>query len=136
MTQSFHYNPGARSPNEGSKLPLVQISLIGQEGQSISAEALVDSGASINVLPHRLGLAIGGDWETAPSIPPLAGNLAQQEAKALFARVVIRHFPTIELIFGWSQSDNIPVILGQTDFFQKHNIAFFGGNGRFEISLP
>jgi hypothetical protein len=43
-------------------LPKIPVSLSFQ-GSAVSAEALLDSGATVNVLPYELGLQLGAVWE-------------------------------------------------------------------------
>jgi hypothetical protein len=46
------------------------------ENQEIEAVGLVDSGATVNVLPYELGLELGGVWDDHRAIIQLAGNLS------------------------------------------------------------
>ena len=51
---------------------------------------------------------------------------------------VIGAFAPVRLAFAWAQSDAVPVILGQTNFFHEFDVLFmrsrgvFEGNGRAE----
>jgi len=80
---------------------------------------LVDSGATVNVLPYELGLQLGGVWEDSRAIIQLAGNLSNQPAMPLAAIAQIREFSPVELVFAWSRNSNVPLILGQTNFFRN-----------------
>ena len=51
--------------------------------RSVETLALLDSGASVNVIPYGLGLELGAVWEDLMLAIPLAGNLAQSDSRAL-----------------------------------------------------
>ena len=102
-------------------------------GKSIDVLGLVDSGASINVLPYTIGLELGAIWEEQTTFFKLSGNLANQEARGLLLRAKIADFPPINLAFGWTESDDMPVILGQINFFTTFDIFFYGSQYEFEI---
>lgn len=44
---------------------------------SLEVAALLDTGASVNVLPYEIGLQLGAIWENQTVSIPLSGNLAQ-----------------------------------------------------------
>jgi hypothetical protein len=37
------------------------------------------------------------------------------------------------LVFAWTRADNIPVILGQINFFLTFDVCFFRGESIFEV---
>jgi hypothetical protein len=45
--------------------------------------ALLDTGASVNVLPYEIGLQLGAVWEEQIVPIQLSGNLARMEARGL-----------------------------------------------------
>jgi hypothetical protein len=47
----------------------------------------------------------------------LTGNLAQYEACPLIVSAKIGKFESVRLAFAWTQAENIPLILGQVNFF-------------------
>lgn len=55
--------------------------------RSIEAVGLLDTGAAINVMPYRLGLALGAVWEEQTIVVPLVGNLGQFEARVCVSTV-------------------------------------------------
>ena len=60
-------------------------------GQSLNAEGLLDTGASVNVLPYELGLQLGLVWENETLSVVLAGNLARFEARAVVVNAELVH---------------------------------------------
>ena len=61
------------------RLPLI----LHYGGQRVEAIGLVDSGATVNVLPYRVGLALGALWSAQRATLRLAGNLAHVPAQPL-----------------------------------------------------
>ncbi len=66
----------------------------------LNTEGLLDTGASVNVLPYELGLQLGLIWENETLSVLLAGNLARFEARAVVIKAQISSFPTISLAFA------------------------------------
>ena len=100
---------------------------------TVQAEALLDTGSSINVLPFETGLRLGALW--APEAPKLAlaGNLARFPAQPLLVDVRIRGFEPVRMAFAWTRSDDAPLIFGQVNFFLEFNVCFFRDAGYFEL---
>ncbi len=94
---------------------------------------MVDSGATANVLPYELGLQLGGVWEDRRAVIQLAGNLGNQQAMPFSAIAQIGEFLPTELVFAWSKSFNIPMILGQTNFFLEFDVCFYRSTSEFKV---
>jgi hypothetical protein len=103
------------------------------DGQSLNTEGLLDTGASVNVLPYELGLQLGLIWEDETLSVLLAGNLARFEARAVVVDAQVSSFPTINLAFAWTQAPNVPLILGQANFFFEFDVCFFRARSEFEV---
>jgi len=63
----------------------------------------------------------------------LTGNLAQQEARVLIMTGTVSNFPSVQLAFAWTKSDDIPLILGQVNFFMEFDVCFYRSQSAFEI---
>ena len=128
----FKYSTTGPNQNEFDSLPRISLGL--QRGdRSIKAVGLVDSGATVNVLPHELGLQLGAVWDDRRAIIQLTGNLGNQSAMAFSATAEIGSFPLTELVFAWTRSSNTPLILGQTNFFLEFDVCFYRSKSEFEI---
>lgn len=101
---------------------------------SVKSTGLLDTGATINVLPYNLGLELGAIWENQTVFIPLAGNLEQVEARGLIVSGIIDKFAPVRLAFAWAKSNNLPLILGQLNFFTEFNVCFYASQRTFEIS--
>jgi hypothetical protein len=131
MNKRFPYStpPGRNRP-----FPWLPISLsVGK--RQISSYGLLDSAATVNVLPYHLGEQLGAVWDQQTITMELSGNLAQLESRGLLVTAIVEGFAPVQLGFAWTQSDNVPLILGQVNFFETFDVCFFRSEFAFEISL-
>jgi len=128
----FDYIEADPSLGPASALPYAPIALqFG--GREIRVSALVDSGATLNVLPYDVGLQLGAVWERQTVPVRLGGNIADSEARAIVVLGRIGRFAPVRLAFAWTRSNRVPVILGQTNFFMEFDIRFCRSQLFFEI---
>jgi len=118
--------------SDGEALPTIPITLSCADF-SVSVNALLDSGSTVNLLPYDIGLRLGAIWEEQIVRLPLAGNLAKVEARGLFVRVQIGNLEPVRLAFAWAQASNVPLILGQTNFFREFDVCFQRSRRMIEI---
>jgi hypothetical protein len=130
----FKYSTTSPTQNEFDSLPRIPL-ILRRGDRSIDAIGLVDSGATVNVLPYELGIQLGTEWDDRKAIIQLSGNLGNQPAMPLSATVEIETFPQTELLFAWARSPNAPLILGQTNFFLEFDVCFYRSRSEFEIKL-
>ena len=101
--------------------------------RSLEVTALLDTGASVNVLPYEIGLQLGAIWENQTVSIPLSGNLGQSNARGLVVSGAIAQFPPVLLAFAWTESRDVPVILGHMNFFAEFNVCFYRHELAFEV---
>lgn len=118
--------------DRSSILPYLPITLT-NEKRSIEVMALLDTGASVNVLPYKIGLELGAVWENQIVQIPLSGNLAHSESRGLFLTGTVVHFPPVSLAFAWTEASDVPVILGHMNFFTEFNVCFYRDELTFEV---
>jgi hypothetical protein len=104
-------------------LPMIPITLSCADF-CVSANALLDTGSTVNLLPYDIGLQLGASWDRQTIRLPLAGNLASAEARGLFVHVQIGDLEPVRLAFAWTQASEVPLILGQTNFFREFDVYF------------
>ncbi len=131
--KQFSYTQSAAFSKLDSGLPFLQISLIRGE-QTILVPALVDSGASISVLPYDVGLQLGLEWENQTYPIDLTILLQGASAYGVVLMGKIDPFPAVPLAFAWTQRNDSRLILGQLNFFQQFDVFFYGSKNRFEIA--
>lgn len=119
---------------EAAMLPFLPINLNFGEN-SIQTAGLLDTGATVNVLPYTIGLELGAQLEELAHPLVLTGNLANFEAKAIIVNCVVGDYPSVRLAFAWTKSNEVPVLLGQTNFFMTFNVCFFRPELFFEVKI-
>jgi hypothetical protein len=100
---------------------------------SLDVHALLDTGSTVNLLPYGIGVQLGADWAGQTIRVPLAGSLAGYEARALLVSGLVAHFPAVPLAFAWADTDDVPLLLGQINFFQEFDVCFFRSRLTFEV---
>jgi hypothetical protein len=101
--------------------------------RSLEVMALLDTGASVNVLPYDIGLQLGAVWENQTLSIPLSGNLAQSDSRGLIVSGTAAQFSPVLLAFAWTELRDAPVILGHMNFFAEFNVCFYRHELAFEI---
>ena len=117
---------------DASLMPLVPV-ILSSERHSLQAQALLDTGATVNVLPYGLGVKLGAVWN--PQLPPLrlTGALARFEARPLKVGCSVGRFEALPLIFAWSLAEDIPLIFGHVNFFMEFDVCIYRSQFWFEL---
>lgn len=84
------------------------------------------------MLPYEAGLLLGEIWDDRKANIRLSGNLGNFPATPLTAIAKIGDFQPVRLVFAWVKSD-VPLILGQTNFFMEFDVCFSRSKLEFEI---
>lgn len=130
--QQFNFLEGFDTFGVPDALPQLPLSLT-YRSSSVEVLALLDTGASVNVLPYSVGVQLGAIWEEQTTSVTLAGNLASVEARGLLISAQISNFDPVQLVFAWSLSDNAPLLLGRMNFFLEFDVCFYRSQLAFEI---
>ena len=129
----FRYSTVAPEQDESDSLPRVPLVL--RNGvQAAEVVGLVDSGATVNVLPFEIGIRLGAVWDDRKAIISLAGALGGEPAIPLFAMAEIDDLPLVKLAFAWVKRNDVPLILGQTNFFMEFDVFFYRSRLDFEVT--
>jgi hypothetical protein len=126
----FPFSETGYFPGQLPSIPLI----LGHRGHSVTVSGLLDTGATVNVLPYDIGRELGAVWEQQITHVRLTGNFAQFEARGLNVTATVNDFDPVPLIFAWTRKRDVPVILGQINFFLEFDACFFGAQGVLEIS--
>ena len=132
MTMRFPYSTTDPSQDAFDSLPRLSLRLRA-DSRALDVMGLVDSGATVNVLPYEVGLQLGMVWDDRRANIRLAGTLGQQQAMPVFMIAEIANFAPVRLAFAWVQSPNAPLILGQTNFFMEFEVCFYRSSLEFEV---
>ncbi len=131
-SKRFSFIERTNSRGLSSTLPYLPLSLTYRD-RSCETMALLDTGASVNVLPYEVGLQLGAVWEDQTVPIELSGNLAQMEARGLVLSATVAEFPSVLLAFAWTQSTEAPLILGHMNFFAEFDVCFYRADLAFEL---
>lgn len=131
LSHQFPFVARAAEHGAGSLAPMLPLTLVGKH--SVAALGLVDTGAAVSVLPYTVGVNLGFDWDQQTTSVQLSGNLAIADARAVLVSAVVAGFAPARLAFAWARVDNVPVILGQINFFLEFDVCFFRARQFFEI---
>lgn len=132
--QRFPFTERTNKIGQSSVMPYLPITLSYRD-HSLKLMALLDTGASVNVLPYEIGLQLGAVWEEQTVPIQLSGNLAQREARGLVLSGTAAEFPPVLLAFAWTQSRDAPLILGHMNFFAEFDVCFYRADFAFELRL-
>jgi len=130
--ERYPFVSGDVALGEASFRPYLPLTLIYQQA-SVKASGLLDTGASVNVLPYSVGNELGYEWEWQTTTLILTGNLAQYEARVVLVQAIVGEFEPLQLVFAWTQAPNVPLILGQVNFFMEFDVCFYRSQLQFEI---
>ncbi|MGH9802141.1 MAG: hypothetical protein ACRD82_17400 [Blastocatellia bacterium] len=108
---------------------------LSRQGRIVTAVGLVDTGAEISVLPYSLGRQLGLIWKPSAASITLGGKLTGLPAQPAATEVTIEGLPATYLAFAWTQSDDVPLILGQTNFFMEFDVCFYRSKEMFEVRV-
>ncbi|NJN13290.1 MAG: hypothetical protein HC836_46465 [Richelia sp. RM2_1_2] len=130
--QRFLFTERTDSFGEVSTMPYLPLTL-SNGNKSLEVMALLDTGASVNVLPYEIGLQLGYVWEEQTVPIALSGNLANNQARGVVLSGKVANFTSILLAFAWTQSNDAPLILGHMNFFAEFNVCFYRHELAFEV---
>jgi len=133
MPARFPYLPVSSGRGDALLMPFVPLELRFQDGEPVQAHGLLDTGATVSVLPYGLGVRLGAVWEAQTTQVFLAGNLANQEARALLVHGRLGAFAPVPLVFAWTRADGMPLLLGEVNFFEEFDVSFHRSRRHFEI---
>lgn len=131
--ERYPFISGDTALGEASFHPYLPITLVHQQA-SVAVPGLLDTGASVNVLPYLLGVELGYEWERQTTSLSLTGNLAQYEARVVLVQAVVGQSEAVRLVFAWTQATNVPLILGQVNFFMEFDVCFYRSQLEIMIS--
>jgi hypothetical protein len=130
--ERYPFHAAEPTLGEAGLQPYLPITLAYQD-QSVTIRGLLDTGAMVNVLPYQVGVDLGAVWDQQTTRLRLTGNLAQFEARGLLVSAVVGQFAPVQLAFAWTRATNVPVLLGQVNFFMEFDICFYRSQLAFQV---
>lgn len=118
----------------GRNLPFIPLTLYYGD-RVITRDALVDSGATNNVLPYHIGLELGLSWEAQTFGLNPVDILRGAPVVGVKLSAEVTPFPPCDMVWAWTQKDDMPLILGHMNFFLEFDVHFYDTQGMFEIAV-
>lgn len=125
--------PFCETDNKVGNLPYLPL-VLNYRNHSLAVKGILDTGSTVNVLPYEVGIKLGLIWEQQTTRVKLTGNLTNLEARAIIMTATVRNFFPVKFAFAWTQVKNVPLILGQMNFFLEFDVCFYGSQSVFEIT--
>jgi hypothetical protein len=125
----------AKDDTPGIFMPRLPLTLH-RGDHSLDVIGLLDSGSSINLLPYSMGLALGATWDDTAPVLRLAGALGRARAQGLLlsaSHPQLTNSRSIQLVFAWTELDDVTLLFGQINFFQEFDVCFYGSQREFEV---
>jgi hypothetical protein len=122
-TERHPYITADPALGEAGFRPFLPITLVHQQ-QTLLQVGLLDTGAMVNVMPYPVGLSLGYLWDRQTTRLNLTGNLAQFDARVVLVKATVGAFESVNLAFAWTLAENVPLILGQVNFFMEFDVCF------------
>lgn len=135
MPARFPYVAATSAHGDAALLPLLPMELQFKDGDTVQVRGLIDSGSTVNVLPYSLGIRLGAVWEQQTTGVKLTGNLAAHEARAILLQARVAGFAVVTLVLAWTRADNVPLLLGQVNFFESFDVCFQRSRRQFDVEL-
>lgn len=102
--------------------PVADVFLKKENGGWFLFRPYIDSGADVTLVPYSVGLTIGLDSKKfrVETLGGISGGL-----KVIYTKIKMRiGEKTFDVKIAWSQTDNVPSLLGREDIFNKFKITF------------
>jgi hypothetical protein len=131
-SERFPFLASDDHPGEAGLIPQLPITL-GFHDRSTTSRGLLDTGATVNVLPYQIGVELGVKWDEAARPIHLTGNLTNFEARPVVLSALVGSFGKVRLAFAWTRSEDVPLILGQVNFFMEFNVCFYRSLKYFDV---
>jgi hypothetical protein len=132
VSKQFPFKQVSDENGSASFMPFLPLTLF-HGSSELEVSGLLDTGATVNVMPYQIGLRLGAVWEEQTTSLRLSGNLANWEARGLIVTAKVADFKNVRLVFAWTISNEVPVILGQVNFFMSFNVCFYREQLYFDI---
>lgn len=108
------------------KRPVAKIYLRSQEGEWLPCFMYIDSGADFTLIPYKLGLSLGFEMEREVREVYGVGGGIPIVVKSM--EMKLGDMP-MNVRVGWALREEIPIILGRLDVFDKFDIEFKEAKG-------
>src|SRR5712692_5766616 len=112
-------------PNIVIAKPMIGIRL-SRGNKGINLLALIDSGADSSLFHKSVADALGIDYKQGPSrdFSGISGRQAKITAYFHEVHLTVLGLSSIDLAVGFTESDGVAALLGQSGFFDEFDVTF------------
>ena len=105
--------------------PIARVKMIYEKNEIIQ-DMYVDSGADISLIPYSVGIALGFQLKPDEEIKRI-GGIGGGKISIVVRKVKIKiSQEEFEIRIAWCMSEDVPLILGRLDVFDKFDVLFKG----------
>lgn len=100
---------------------------------SVEIPMYIDSGADVSMIPHRFGKALGFKQEKEDTIQEIKGVSGAGVPYILKEVTLILNGKKLKIMIGWALVEEVPMLMGRMDIFDKFKIIFDEKNGLIDF---
>ena len=108
----------------GKVLRPVAEAILEKDGFSVRIPMYIDSGADISMIPLRFGKALGFKQEKEDTIQEVRGVSGAGVPYLLKKVTLILNGKRLKINIAWALVEEIPMLMGRKDIFNKFRIIF------------
>lgn len=134
MKVTFKYRKEKTREGEIIYRPIAKVILVGPAEKEITVYMYIDSGADFTLIPYRLGLYIGltRNQKKIKQIQGISGTIdvIYSQVDLTIGKIA---FPA-KIV--WAQTENVPLLLGRADVFDRFKVIFDQKKKRIVFESP
>ncbi|GAH19379.1 unnamed protein product [marine sediment metagenome] len=108
--------------------PVAEV-ILEKDGFSVGIPMYIDSGADISMIPLRFGKALGFKQEKEDTIQEVRGVSGAGVPYLLKKVTLILNGKRLKINIAWALIEEIPMLMGRKDIFNKFRIIFDESKG-------
>jgi len=121
----YRFKEEESSIEEAGKVlrPVAEV-ILEKDGFSVRIPMYIDSGADISMIPLRFGKALGFKQEKEDTIQEVRGVSGSEVPYLLKEVTLILNGKKLKINIAWALVEEIPMLMGRKDIFNKFRIIF------------
>lgn len=110
--------------------------LVEANRRKVEVSMCVDSGADVTMIPYRLGKALGFKQKPTDEILEIKGVSGSGVPYIIKNVTLIMDATRLKIRMAWALIEEVPLLLGRMDVFDKFKITFDEGNESIIFESP
>ena len=108
--------------------PVAEV-ILEKDGFRVGMPMYIDSGADVSMIPLRFGRALGFAQEKEDTIEEIRGVSGAGIPYILKEVTLELNTKTLKIRIAWALVEEVPILMGRMDIFDKFRIIFDGRKG-------